>query len=384
MLPFDAFEQDLKRGKVKFKKEHLSCSNLSHYAAIINRVIKEGPENVSAVSKVFHLHKLGVEADGKVTPKYSGVAGQKPSRAEVDIVCKRGSCWIKVKAMSAEGVSAVVNGTATGGHKSVLTLADELVEASRYNLMHYKPPVVVFSFSRGHTKQVSDALLKRGVLVEGELVEDLEMFDESDVDTSEEQESDSDASEDAAANLAIEPSDEDITIVNLDVTTLITMVSQVTNDGADEEFEDELLKRQAQEEREHRTLPDLYAFLEGKDVVVTQMAVEKFLNIVRIVGGPKEQERARMMLPPENQKIRVVPNAPSALLQTFTAPRVKEQHRVIFGTGHALKATTATANAAFAATAKERGIFLSLYMHPARALTEQKELKRETGNEHQN
>jgi len=367
------------RGKVKFKKEHLSCSNLSHYGAIIQRVIKEGPENVNAVSKVFHLQKQGLEVDLKSAVSISKFSASKPARTEVDIVCKRGSCWIKVKAMSAEGVAAVVNGTATGGHKSVLSLADELVYASRYNLMHYKPPTVVFSFSRGLTKQVSDALLKRGVLIEGEIVEcDADCLEDDDSDSSEDldQSSEGEGNEAEEAKPEVTPSDDEIKVVNLDVTTLITMASQVTNDGAYEEFDDELLKRQAQEERQHRSLPDLFAFLDGKDVIVTQMAVDKFLNIVRIVGGPNEQERARKMLPPENSKIRIVPNTPSPLLQSFTAPRVKEQHRVIFGTGHALRATTTTANASFAATAQERGIFLSLYLHPARALTEQKELRK--------
>jgi hypothetical protein len=338
---------------------------------------------VSAVSKVFHMKKQGSE--GQIS-NHLLLRPSKPQRTEVDLVCRNGACWIKVKAMSAEGVAAVVNGTATGSRKSVLALADEILEASRYNLVHYKPPTVVFHFSKGVSSAVSGSLTKRGVLVEGDIVE---TPDDEEFDSDSENDSSSNSSSSISTNdepvassshgsisISSQVGEPEIKIVNLDVTTLITMVSDVTNGGENDEFEDELLKSQAADERLHPTLAELHAFFKGKDVVVTEMAVEKFYGIIRIVGGPKEQERARVLFPPHSNLIRVIPNTPSPLLQSLQAPRVKEQHRAIFGTGHALMATTMTANVSFAATAKERGIFLSLYIHPARALTEQKSIKK--------
>lgn len=373
--------------RVKFKKEHLQCSNLAHYAAIIDRVKQEGPENVDAVAKIFRY------------PPKTHNGGQKEVgamlRAEVDIVCKKRACWIKVKAMTAEGISAVVNGTATGGHKSVLEIGKEVVNAARYNLLHYLPPVVLFYFSRGVSPKVERALQKMGVYVEGEIVKtpiaDFEEEDSDDDNGSENGEqgngnssiyqNTSNANEDSSTEALKQPPIEsvleeiaqrDITLVNLDVTTLITMVSDITNGYETDEFDDDLLQQQAEDERNRPTLPDLRQFFEGKDVFTTQQAVEKFLNIVQIVGGPREQQRAKELIDPQNGLLRIVPDHPSPELLALKGPRIREQHRIIFGTAHALKATTVTANAAFAATAKQRGIFLSLHLHPARALTEQK------------
>lgn len=349
---------------------------MAHYEAIINRVVKEGPENVRAVCKVFHVKQQDNIAENL---KAIGIKSPKPQRVEVDIVCNNGARWIKVKAMSAGGVSAVVNGTATGSRKSVLTVAKELKEASRFNLVHYHPPEVVFHFTRGVSSRVYESLRKNAVQIEGDIMENVEdeiYESESESDSN----SEGEAIEQNDSNMALETEAQSITeedraikVVNLDVTTLITMVSEVTNGGAYAEFEDELLKQQALDERAHSTLADLEAFFEGKELIATEMAIEKFLGIVKIVGGPREQERARQLLPPSpKSRIRVVPNMSSPLLQNLQAPRVKEQHRVIFGTGQALKATTATANIAFTQTAKERSVFLSLFLHPARALTEMK------------
>jgi hypothetical protein len=381
------FLKDVRDLKVKFKKEHLSCSNLSHYAAIIDRVVKEGPENVRAICKVFHMKKQDSTVEHL---KMGGLKVPRPQRVEVDIVSKNGACWIKVKAMSAGGVSAVVNGTATGSRKSVLEVAKELKQASHYNLVHYHPPELIFHFTRGVSNRVYEALKKNGVQIEGDIVENLEdelLESDSEDDSSSSEESieevknGPDASEEAEVG---KEGDRAIRVVNLDVTTLITMVSQVTNGGDEDEFEDALLTQQAEEERTQSTLSSLTDFFEGKDLIVTECAIEKFFGILKIVGGPKEQERARQLLPPSpSSKIRIVPNLSSPLLESLHAPRVKDQHRIIFGTGHALKATTATANVAFTQTAKENGVFLSLFIHPARALTEQKAIPKKADSSDQ-
>lgn len=332
---------------------------------------------MNAISKIF---RLSPSSQPGAPVEKSSPDTSLPSKIEIDIVCRNRACWIKVKAMSAEGVSAVVNGTAPGGHKSVLELSDEVLAAARYNLLHYQPPAVVFSFSRGVSKKVSMALKKRGVFVEGDIVETpIADFEESSDDESEEDDakhnhrdkaSESDDEEPEAVrleNLAIATA-RDISTVNLDVTTLITMASDLTNGYENENFADDILQQQALAERARLTMPDLETFFAGKELVATELALEKFLNIVRIVGGPREKERASQIV----KRVRSVSNAPSAEMQALRAPKIKDQHRVIFGTGHALHATTATANTSFTATAKSAGLFLSLYIHPARALTEQR------------
>lgn len=369
--------QGLESGEVKFRREHLSCSNLSHYAAIIARIAQEGLENVDAISKIF---RFPAPSQGNKVGEVRTPASSQPLKIEIDIVCRNRACWVKVKAMSAEGVSAVVNGTAPGGHKSVLEVADQVLSAARYNLVHYQPPAVLFHFSRGLSKKVSLALRKRGVFVEGDIVETPmadfeESSDEEEEDALDSQDKELQAAqsvteeeEDVQVGSLVEATSRDISIVNLDVTTLITMVSDITNGYENEDFADDILQQQAMDERQRLTLPDLEAFFSGKDVVATEMAIEKFQNIVRIIGGPREQKRATEL----SARIRVVPNAPAPEIQSLRAPKVKDQHRVIFGTGLALRATTATANTAFTGYAKSAAIFLSLHMHPARALTELK------------
>ena len=52
--------------------------------------------------------------------------------------------------------------------------------------------------------------------------------------------------------------------VNLDITTLITLVSSVTNGGCHFEFSEKVLAQQAAEERREPVLPKLKQFLHGK------------------------------------------------------------------------------------------------------------------------
>ena len=61
--------------------------------------------------------------------------------------------------------------------------------------------------------------------------------------------------------------------VNLDITTLITLVSSVCHGNCHFRFKDKVLDQQAAEERQHPSLPDLQAFLQGECVVIGVMVV---------------------------------------------------------------------------------------------------------------
>lgn len=63
---------------------------------------------------------------------------------------------------------------------------------------------------------------------------------------------------------------------------------------------------------------------------VAQTAKEKFEDIVRVVGGPNEQQRAKELL----AKLIVVPDEPSERSrELLQSPKIKEQHVLVFGTG---------------------------------------------------
>ncbi|XP_062578859.1 UPF0415 protein C7orf25 homolog [Saccostrea cucullata] len=158
--------------------------------------------------------------------------------------------------------------------------------------------------------------------------------------------------------------------VNLDITTLITLVSSVTHDGCHFEFSEKILAQQAAEEREEPVLPKLKKFLQGKTMLVCKTALEDFQSILDTLGGQKEKERAKELL----SQVTVVNDDPSE--RTVEMPyslKIKERSKVIFGTGDKLQAVTVTANSSFVRAAQHQGVAYAVYLHPSRALTEEKE-----------
>ncbi|BFZ01152.1 hypothetical protein BsWGS_04191 [Bradybaena similaris] len=161
-----------------------------------------------------------------------------------------------------------------------------------------------------------------------------------------------------------------VTRVNLDITTLIALVSSVTNGNCNFVFRDKILSLQAQEERESPVLPALESYLKGKEVLVCETAVSSFQSILDILGGQAEKRRAADLL----QRVRVVKDQPSQrALALHCQGRVKERSKVIFGTGDFLQAVTVSSNMGFVRAARSQGVVFSVYLHPARALTEEKE-----------
>jgi uncharacterized protein Smg (DUF494 family) len=61
--------------------------------------------------------------------------------------------------------------------------------------------------------------------------------------------------------------------------------SDVTNGGAVYNYKHHLLQQQAEAERLSPSLPGLLEFMKDKEVVVTQTAKTRFLNILSLVGG---------------------------------------------------------------------------------------------------
>lgn len=124
-----------------------------------------------------------------------------------------------------------------------------------------------------------------------------------------------------------------------------------------------------------------------KTMYVTQTAKEKFEDIVRIVGGKNEQLRAKELL----ERVIVVRDQPSERSKRLLGnAKIKEQHILVFGTGAGVlllsttlsvliiniadfyEGTTMTSNTTFVRLAQDHGITFSVWLHPARALTEQK------------
>ncbi|XP_076460529.1 uncharacterized protein LOC143293511 [Babylonia areolata] len=158
--------------------------------------------------------------------------------------------------------------------------------------------------------------------------------------------------------------------VNLDITTLITLVSAVCHGGCHFRFRDKVLDQQAAEERERPSLPDLMAFLKDKEWIVCRTAREDFNSIVQLLGGPCERRRAEQLL----NRVRLVDDKPSERASNLRLRgKVKERSKMVFGTGDEMQAVTVTANSGFIRAAESQNVCFAVHLHPARALTELKE-----------
>lgn len=158
--------------------------------------------------------------------------------------------------------------------------------------------------------------------------------------------------------------------MNLDVTTLISLVSNVCNGYSDVKLIDPVLSQQASEEQASPSLPSILQFIDNKQLYVCETALRDFRAIVDVVGGPAERQRAIDLL----GRVTVVPDELSDRARSLPVTwSIKQRARTVFGTGDSLKAITTTANAGFVRAAAQAGVKFVTFLHPARALTESKQ-----------
>lgn len=165
----------------------------------------------------------------------------------------------------------------------------------------HEPPTVGCVFTGGVTRGIQEELLRRGVRVYGTVLE-VEAGGSVPYDVERVRIASKD---DLAASLQRTGGASRAGVprllhgtggrehVNLDVTCLIVLCADVTNGYCNpEHFRDPLLKQVAVEERACRALPALKTYLEGKRMMVCRTARDSFATIIRLVGGPREKERA--------------------------------------------------------------------------------------------
>lgn len=101
------------------KKEHLQCSNLTHFSALVKYLSKV--ENCVSVSKVFNL------GERKIV---------------VDVVCNGGLTWIKVIARNPKSISQICLGNTNYGVRSILDQAIEFLECVQSYPCLFQTPLV--------------------------------------------------------------------------------------------------------------------------------------------------------------------------------------------------------------------------------------------------
>ncbi|KAF5270430.1 hypothetical protein FQR65_LT05618 [Abscondita terminalis] len=332
------------------KKEHLQCSNLTHFNALIQTL--EETENCHSINKVFNLR------DRKIS---------------IDIISDNGLSWVKVVARNPKSLTQICMGDTSYGVRSIIDQAEEYLECAEVHPCLFKTPKVTFVFYTGISCALAAKLESLGITVKGNRLE-------NDTDNNKNLECLSDLSTKNTSH---------ITKLNLDVSAMLAYVSSVTNGSCNKyQFSVPVLSQQAQWECERPVKPILDAYFKGKTLYCCETAKKSFVEIVNTVGGPNEAIRATEFL----KNIIVLPdNATSVdtnLKETEdnnvqlpsnkileVGGKIRERSLTIFKFGDRIQAVTVTANDGFVRAAKQQGINFVVFIHESRALTEQKELK---------
>ncbi|XP_002126448.2 UPF0415 protein C7orf25-like [Ciona intestinalis] len=369
------FLEKLKNGKVVFKQSHLISTNLTSLTAAIDAVEVVGFFRISSVL-------LNVNYVPKVDPL------ETQQSICIDIVANKGHVWVKVIARNASALYSSMLGQGQFGDRSLLDVAEQFVDAADQNHVDFKPPRIIFRFAHGLPAELGRKLDKLGILVDGEVVSG---FEEEDFSSSEDEEEKdhhvevktilmkeyleqhfddlrSNSSQSLlSSNYESFPA---VLTANLDITTLLSLVSNICNGGNYYKYGIPVLDEQARQERENPVLPKLNEFLKNKKLIVCETAVKSFQTIVATIGGPNEKERTEALL----KKITVVPDIMSdRTLNLKSSGKINKRSKVIFGSGDYYKATTVTANTGYVRAASQNGVQYSVFIHDARALTENKE-----------
>ena len=339
---------------LKFKNQppsslenHLKSTNLTNLRAVL-RTVENSPDVVCILSTFYYeLDEVG-------------------DQLVVDAVVTGGYKWIKVVARKPLAIHRIFEGEGQYGDKDIVAVARDYIAASDQNPINYEPPNICFLFPRGLTQTVYDALKVTGVYTIGKILPDP---DYENIDEWNQLQNESNLN-DITKLLS------DFTIrctrVNLDITSMIVLTSNITNGNCRYAFKEDILTKQAAEEADDPALPQLETYLEGKEIICCQTAYDNFQEILRTVGGPLEKERADELF----QRVKLVPDDPAFYaMELEESASIKERSKIIFGTGESCQAITTTANTAFVRAAVNQGIKFSAYFHPSRALTEQKQQK---------
>nr|XP_033505457.1 UPF0415 protein C7orf25 homolog [Epinephelus lanceolatus]XP_033505458.1 UPF0415 protein C7orf25 homolog [Epinephelus lanceolatus]XP_033505459.1 UPF0415 protein C7orf25 homolog [Epinephelus lanceolatus] len=372
------FLRRVEAGELQVKESHLHSTNLTHLTAIVESV--ESLEDVFALLHVF---------------TYQDAAGCRQTLV-VDVVANRGHTWVKAVGRKAEALHNIWQGRGQYGDKSIVSQAQDFLQASRQQPVQYRHPHIVFAFYNGVSYPMAERLKDMGVAVRGDIVavnavmteeggEEEEQQEEEEEEEEEEPVEDKDEDEEeeeseltrvdrgtVVASLAFpaQVKVEECQRVNLDITTLITYVSSLSHGRCYFTFREPVLTEQAAQERHQQVLPQLDAFMQGKELFACRAAIGDFQLILDTLGGPGEKERAEKLL----ARLHVVDDQPSErTLRLTPSAKVNRRSLMIFGTGDSLRAVTMTANSRFVRAAANQGVRYSVFIHQPRALTEGKE-----------
>nr|XP_050855828.1 UPF0415 protein C7orf25 homolog [Vespula vulgaris] len=340
------------------KKEHLQSTNLIHLDAMVMRLFNS-KEPIS-VMKPFKYER---------------------SRLEIDIVCMSGGSWVKVIARNAKALTLISLGNGEYGQKSVLDQAESYLQCAKHHPHLYKSPEIVFYFAYGIEIVLAKRLESMGIVVEGDRINSYKN-ENSEIETDEtllvpclnEETQTEEFKENPVldmVNLSPPSITEEIQILNLDVSTLLAYVSNMTNGYNHFIYREPLLTQQAEMERKRPVKPILEKLFKGKTFVICRTAYDNFMNIIDVIGGPKETVRAHELL----KRVKIVDDVQTGRIieQLSLGGKIKDRSRLVFASGESMKSITVSANEGFVRAARMQGIECTVFLHEPRSLSEIKE-----------
>lgn len=158
-----------------------------------------------------------------------------------------------------------------------------------------------------------------------------------------------------------------VTSVNLDTTTLIALVSNLSHGHVGWSFQDAALEHQAEEEASAPVLRQLQEMLAGRRLHSAPIALESFERILSTIAGGKERERARRVM----AVVHRLEAPPCTTLASCR--RLDKRSREILGVSVKHDMPMATANAKLIRSLADQAAGVRLLQHMPRALTEVKE-----------
>uniref|UniRef100_A0A6A7G5P8 UPF0415 protein C7orf25 homolog n=1 Tax=Hirondellea gigas TaxID=1518452 RepID=A0A6A7G5P8_9CRUS len=348
----------------------ITTSNLP-YLEVVYRVL-------SAENDVVSIFKRFRFPNSSTAGTIAGSShGAKSKTCEVDIVSENGAKWIKVKAQSPLATQRGCEGESSLRYKNLIESLKRIVHATEFNKVHFQPPKVVVVFSKGVTESIARSIRDLTVFVRGDILSDFVLADE---DTHSGDDSRDFAGYSGGKLLTTsredlewfestktrEYKDSEKPLLNVDVTALVSYVSDMTNGYIKDSFRDEFLRRMASDESKVPALPLIEKHFANHSLIICQTANDRFRSLMTAVGGDRELERSKKLM----SLVTVVPDQPSERSKALKGGSLSPENKIVFGTGDFLQATTLTANQAAVRSAASQGVDFSVYFHPARSLTE--------------
>lgn len=250
-------------------------SNLPHLLSIVKCIWpRQEPGKVEA-DQAYHNDMLS-KCPAAVLKPFVFSEG-KTGRLLVDIVSSDGTTWYKISARNPKSLALVAAGEGGYGKKSIVDHALDYMKCAEENPCLFRPPKVVVIFTSGVSSYVVEQLESIGAEVIGRVIEDTQLEahprikvlqewdtkalqrnslseagEEEEVDDAEEQ-----------VNKYTNPSLEGVDKLNLDLSTFLCYLSNLTNGHDHVNFKKGVLANQAVAERLHPQKPVLDKVFEG-------------------------------------------------------------------------------------------------------------------------